>query len=70
MEALMIYNQGIVKLLCDALDIEFKEGLIYRAYVNPKTNNCRIYSGNHFFYNDYIKPDIIKVLNKVLNREI
>ena len=70
METLYIYNQGIVKLLCDALDIEFKEGLIYSAYINPKANNCRIYSGTHIFYNDYIKPEIIKVLNKVLNREI
>lgn len=70
METLYIYNQGIMKLLCDALDIPFKEGLVYRAYINPKANNCRIYSGTHFFYNDYIKPEIIKVLNKILNREI
>ena len=66
----MIYNQGIIKLLCDALDIEFKEGHLYLAYINPKANKCRISSGNHFYYNDYIKPEIIKVLNKVLNREI
>lgn len=70
MENLSIYNQGIVKLLCDALDIPFQEGLVYRAYINIKANNCRIYSGNQFFYNDYIKPEIIKVLNKVLNRGI
>lgn len=70
METLYIYNQGIVKLLCDALDIPFQEGLIYRAYINPANNNCRIYSGTHYYYNDYIKPEIIKILNKVLNREI
>ena len=70
METLYIYNQGIVKLLCDALNIEFKEDLIYRAYINTKSNNCKIYSGNKFYYNDNIKPEIIKVLNKVLNREI
>lgn len=70
METLHIYNQGIIKLLCDALDIPFEEGLVYHAYINPTNNTCKIYSGTHFFYNDYIKPEIIKVLNKVLNREI
>lgn len=66
----MIYNQGIIKLLCDALDIEFKEGLVYHTYINIKTNKCFIYSGTHYFYNDCIKPEIINVINKVLNREI
>ena len=70
MENVSIYNQGIVKLLCNVLDIEFKEGLVYRAYINIKANKCGIYSGTHYFYNDYIKPEIIKVLNKVLNREV
>lgn len=70
METLHIYNQGIVKLLCDALDIEFQEGLVYRAYINPKSNNCGIYSGNHYFYNSYITPEIVKILNKILNREV
>ena len=70
MENLAIYNQGIVKLLCDALDIPFQEGLVYHAYINPKSNNCRIYSGSHYFYNSYITPEIVKILNKVLNREV
>lgn len=70
METLHIYNQGIIKLLCDALDIQFEEGLVYRVYINPKSNNCRIYSGSHYFYNSYITPEIVKILNKVLNREV
>lgn len=70
MGMLVIYNQGIVKEICNALDIILDDGLFVRAYVNTTSNNLRIISGNHIFYNDYIKIEVVKILNKILNREI
>lgn len=67
---LTIYNQGIVKLIANALNITLDEGLFVRAYINTSTNNLRIVSGHVVFYDDYITKEVIKVINKILNREI
>lgn len=67
---LTIYNQGIVQLIANALNITLDEGLFVRAYINTSTNKLRIVSGHEVFYDDYITKEVTKVINKILNREI
>lgn len=68
MKAICIRNQGIIKSICDALNISFNESIVYTAYINPSANDASIYSGFKYFYKGHIKPEIIKVLNEILNK--
>lgn len=61
---LMIYKEDIVKEICNALNIKVKDETNVRVHVNPNTNTLKIVSTNHILYNDYIKPEVIKILNK------
>lgn len=67
---LTIYNQGIVELIANILNVTLDEEIFVRAYIDISANNLRIVSGRMIFYDDCLTKEVIKLINKILNREI
>lgn len=66
MGMLVIYNQDVVKEICNVLKVNIEDELNVRVHLNTKTHNVRIISSKHIVYNDYIKPEVVKILDKHL----
>lgn len=63
---LVIYNQDVVKEICNVLKINIEDEPNVRVHLNTNTHNVRIISSKHIVHDTYIKPEIIKILDKHL----
>lgn len=66
MGMLVIYNQDVVKEICNVLKINIEDEPNVRVHLNTNTHNVRIISSKHIVHDTYIKPEIIKILDKHL----
>lgn len=67
---LAIYNQGVVRQIANMLGTCLPSEGFYRAYINHAQRNLQITDGKHTYYNGVCRPEVTKLLNKLLNREI
>lgn len=66
MGMLVIYNKDVVKEICNVLKVSIEDEPNVRVHLNTSTHNLRIVSSKHIVHDTYIKPEVIKILDKHL----